>query len=267
MITLQLDVYYPEQLSKNSDESNERRKPPILAFLYGGGLVQGTRSTSPSHLVYNNLGAFFASRGILTVIPDYRLVPGITYPQGSEDIRDALTWIVANLVSEGDTSQIYILAHSAGGMHLNGLLLNPTLFLPLAHAIRGVVLMGSPCTVTADMHRLYHVARGYYGSAKGIARDEPMSLLRCASAEYVAKLAPLRMLVTGSEPPRISNSMRDFAEEFKAKGGIVDELILEGHDHLSPVLALSSGTGEEWGCEIVRWMHEGRRLNGNVVES
>lgn len=126
--------------------------------------------------------------------------------------------------------------------------------------------MGSPCTVTPDMHKLYRVAQGYYGSAKAIARDEPLSLLRYATTEYVARLPPLRMLVTGSEPPRISNSMRDFAEEFKAKGGIVDELILEGHDHLSPVLALSSGTGEEWGYEIVLWMHKGRGFDENVVE-
>ncbi|KIM38545.1 hypothetical protein M413DRAFT_447772 [Hebeloma cylindrosporum] len=254
----QLDVYYPsEQLPQNSNESHERGKPPILAFLYGGGLVQGNRSNSPSHLVHNNLGAFFASRGVLTVIPDYRLVPGITYPQGSEDVRDALTWILTNLISEGDTCQIYILAHSAGGMHLNGLLLNPVLYSPLAHAIRGVALMGSPCAVTTDMHKLYQVALGYYGSAKAIAREEPISLLRRVSAEYVTKLPPLRMLVAGSEPARISNSMRGFAEEFQAKGGIVDELILEGHDHLSPVLALSTGTGEEWGYEIVRWIHEG----------
>ena len=55
--------------------------------------------------------------------------------------------------------------------------------------------------------------------------------------------------------------MRDFAEEFKAKGGAVDELILEGHDHPSQVFSLSSGTGEEWGCEIVQWMYKGRGLD------
>ena len=39
--------------------------------------------------------------------------------------------------------------------------------------------------------------------------------------------------------------MRDFAEEFKAKGGVVDELVLERYDHLSPVFSPSSDTGEE----------------------
>ena len=63
--------------------------------------------------------------------------------------------------------------------------------------------MGSPCTVTSDMHRPYHVAQGYYGSVKAIARDELLSLLRRSSMEYVATLPPLQMLVTGSEPLRI----------------------------------------------------------------
>ena len=35
-------------------------------FFYGGGLTHGAWSSPPSH---NNLGALFASRGILTVIP------------------------------------------------------------------------------------------------------------------------------------------------------------------------------------------------------
>jgi acetyl esterase/lipase len=200
------------------------------------------------------------------VIPDYRLVPGITYPQGSEDIRDALAWIIANLNSEGETSKIHILAHSAGGMHLNGLLLNPSLFSPIAHAVRSIALMGSPCKVTPDMQKLYRVAQEYYGSAKAIAREEPLSLLRRVSTEYAAKLPPLRMLVAGSEPRRISTSMKSFAEEFKAKGGVVDELILEGHDHLSPVLALGSGTGEDWGYEIVRWVHEDRCSGNQVIK-
>ena len=65
--------------------------------------------------------------------------------------------------------------------------------------------MGSSCTVTLDMHRPYHVAQGYDGSAKAIARDEPLSLLRRTSTEYVVTLPLLRMLVTGNEPPRISN--------------------------------------------------------------
>jgi hypothetical protein len=151
-------------------------------------------------------------------------------------------------------------------MHLNGFLLNPSLFSPFAHGIRGIALMGSPCKVTPDMQKLYRAAQEYYGDAKAIAKEEPLSLLRHVSEEYVAKLPPLRMLIAGSEPRRISNSMRAFAEEFKMKGGAVDELILEGHDHLSPVLALISGTGEEWGYDIVRWIHEGGITGKEVVE-
>ena len=51
---------------------------PILIFLYAGGLTRGNRTLDvvPKGLVYNNLGTYFASRGITTLIPDYRRVDG-----------------------------------------------------------------------------------------------------------------------------------------------------------------------------------------------
>jgi len=60
--------------------------------------------------------------------------------------------------------------------------------------------------------------------------------------------------MAGSEPRAISTAMRVFARELKERGGTIDEFVLQGHDHLSPVLALSSGSGEEWGDDVVRWL-------------
>jgi len=63
---LQLDVYYPPP--------HEGTKPPILIFVYGGAFIAGDRVfPAPADLIYKCVGAFYASRGFLTIIPDYRL--------------------------------------------------------------------------------------------------------------------------------------------------------------------------------------------------
>ncbi|KAF8839054.1 hypothetical protein BDN67DRAFT_814645, partial [Paxillus ammoniavirescens] len=51
--------------------------------------VDGSRSVAPQHLVYNNVGAYFALQGILTVIADCRRVPASLFPAGSQDVKDS----------------------------------------------------------------------------------------------------------------------------------------------------------------------------------
>lgn len=250
--THKLDVYYPPDHTDSTTQT-----APILVFIYGGGLVTGFRSSPPSNLVYNNLGAYFASRGILTVIPDYRLVPGITYPQGSEDVRDALNWVVQHLASLGDdnSTHVFVLAHSAGGMHVSGYLLTD-LFAscPAAHMVRGVAFMGVPFEICPSRAKSYAVAETYYGDRKKIAQNQPLGILRRMEPSRVTSLPPLRNYIAGSEPRAISSSMRNFAKEWKKKGGVVEMLVMDGHDHLSPVLALSSGSGQEWGEDLAAWI-------------
>ncbi|KAF8816047.1 alpha/beta-hydrolase [Phlegmacium glaucopus] len=244
----QLDVYYPS----SSPEST--LKPPILIFFHGGGFTRGAR-TSPPALVHNNLGAFFALAGILTVIADYRLVPDAIFPEGATDGRDAVLWVIEH-VSEGDTSRVFVMGHSAGGVHVATMLLLPTLFSPLLrNAIRGVVLMGVPYEVTNKKALPFRIAaEKYYEEEKKIALNQPLGLLRRAHGDHVRSLPPIRNILAQSEPRRVKSANRAFLESYKDKGGVVQEVVLEGHDHVSPILALMSGIGEDWGTDIVKWI-------------
>ncbi|KAI6143333.1 Alpha/Beta hydrolase protein [Pisolithus tinctorius] len=193
-----LDVYYSPL------PGCDNGLPPILIFLYGGGLVRGARSSSPANLVHNNPGAFFAS--ILVVIPDYRLAPEITFSQGSEyTIRS---------VAEGDSNRVSLLGHSAGGLHLASYLLLPSLFLSSAFGC--------------------------------VAVNHPLSLLRRADDSHIPSLPPTRNVMAASETRTISVSIQTSSREFKSRGSTIAEFVLEGRDHLSPILALSSGSGEDW---------------------
>ncbi|KII91658.1 hypothetical protein PLICRDRAFT_38472 [Plicaturopsis crispa FD-325 SS-3] len=245
-----IDIYYPPEVAKTVD-----RKPPILVFFYGGGFVRGARSSPPQHLVYNNVGAFFANRGLLTAVADYRLAPSATYPGSSEDVRDALLWVIEH-PSEGDTSRLFVMAHSAGGVHVAGLLLSPSLFVPpLKQSLRGVVLVGVPYELL-DGRRPEARARAatYYGSAGKVKGNQPLALLRRAADTHISTLPPVQTVLGESERRPVKSASRAFAQLFRSKGGTICEVVLPEHDHMSPILALSSGSGEQWGEDVILWI-------------
>ena len=63
-----------------------------------------------------------ASKGVVTVVPDYRLSPRTEYRGATTDVAMALKWTKENIsVSTGVmSSRIFIAGHSAGG-HLAAL--------------------------------------------------------------------------------------------------------------------------------------------------
>jgi acetyl esterase/lipase len=246
----QLDVYHPPPTTRD-----DSRKPPILLFVYGGSFVDGSRSFAPQHLVYNNVGAYFALHGIMAAIADYRRVPASSFPAGSQDVRNALRWIVEN-ISSGNTGRIFLLGHSAGGVHVMSMLLLPTLHdSELLRVIRGVALMGVPYEIyNGRGGRLRDTAEKYYGSKGKIAPNQPLGLLKRVSPDVIAALPQLRNLLAESEPRMIKRANVTFLESYRAMGGAVEEFVLEGHDHSSPLLALCTGYGERWAEELVRWI-------------
>jgi acetyl esterase/lipase len=96
-----LDVYAPR------GRSDQLR--PVIIFFYGGSWSSGERGG------YAFVGKALAARGFVTVIPDYRLVPGVTYPGFVDDGAAAVRWVRANAKAYGgDGERIVLAGHSAG---------------------------------------------------------------------------------------------------------------------------------------------------------
>eukprot|EP01113_Clastostelium_recurvatum_P031622 TRINITY_DN3966_c0_g1_i2.p1 TRINITY_DN3966_c0_g1~~TRINITY_DN3966_c0_g1_i2.p1 ORF type:complete len:303 (-),score=41.92 TRINITY_DN3966_c0_g1_i2:153-1061(-) len=249
-----LDVYYPPSVGDS--------KPPILIFVYGGGMVWGERVLPPPNdLVYRNCGAFFAARGILTIIPDYRLAPGAVYPEPVEDIRDAFRFVVSHpgLSAVGDTSRVYFTGHSAGGTLVLSLFLSesPRFLEPheiKAH-VRGIIPRGAGYHYEDWPTAFTTMLTPFYGDAEKSLKASPLGLLRSASQDLMAALPPLLFMHSEIDTVHVLEPQKAFIAEYEERTGKQAEVVVcAGHNHMSEHWALNSGEGEEWGDDLARWI-------------
>jgi len=236
----QVDVYYP---------SDETEGAPILFFVYGGGFLMGSRDVIPG-LVYDNLGAFFAQRGILTVVADYRLAPAAVYPEPVEDLRDAFKFVLSELAGH-DKTRVYVAGHSAGACHVMTLFLNEDILRGEDRRVfRGAVLMGGHYANAPPP------ANVYYGPEEDHTAKTPFGLLRSHSAAKAMQLFPSRLFVLHSErePPSFIAMSEELQRDLSDRGIPFQAHIMKGHNHISVEMSLSSGEGEEWGEEVAKWI-------------
>jgi len=89
---------------------------PVLVFVHGGGWTSGDKSLSYlGNDVFGNIGRFYAARGLLTVVPSYRLQPGVDWRAQVEDIADVVAWVRSSAADYGgNPDAIFLSGHSAG---------------------------------------------------------------------------------------------------------------------------------------------------------
>jgi acetyl esterase/lipase len=126
---LKLDVYSPKKVETAR---------PVFVFIHGGGWNSGKKSQ------YKFLGRRMASKGVVTVVPDYRLSPRTEYRGATTDVAMALKWIKENISEyRGDSSRIFIAGHSAGG-HLAALVSVDNFYfdsLKVSNPVSGTILI------------------------------------------------------------------------------------------------------------------------------
>ncbi|KAH0015249.1 alpha/beta-hydrolase, partial [Aureobasidium melanogenum] len=248
-----LDVYSPQQVSDDT---------PILVFLYGGGLSRGDKRmpTPPTakDLVYANIGHYYASRGFVTVIPDYRRTgEGAVFPSGGRDVAGALEWI-KNRFNTGN-HKLWIMGNSAGAVHSATWLLEPSLAESRKTVqtgsviIQGVILVSIPGHFQQAGADRSDVLTAYYKDR--LEEDSALGLVSRAQTP-ITKL----LVVTATLDPEdeILKPSQDFVNKYKERFGqdSLSEVLLEGHNHFSTTLALGTGIEREesLGTEVSRWM-------------
>jgi Carboxylesterase family len=245
-----LDVYWPHSHSKDS---------PVLLFLYGGGFTSGAKR-SPAHpdLIYANFGSFFADKGIIFVVADYRLAKGrgnphgkAKYPSGGEDLAAAIKWIEKEL---GEKRKIFLMGHSAGAVHVMTFLFEPSLLKSVSANIAGAILVAPPAHQRSAGPDRNEVNIAYYGDLESVDKKSPQVLMETNGIVDV----PLLAMVGTYDEEGIIKSYGDFVREYAKKGGKLDEIELVGHNHISPLVALNSTeeNGTKWGYDVVEWIQK-----------
>lgn len=96
----QLDVYQPKAGGGAA---------PLVVFFYGGNWSFGERAD------YRFVGEALASRGIVSVVADYRLSPAVRYPVFVQDSARAVRWALEHAAMYGaDPARVFVMGHSAG---------------------------------------------------------------------------------------------------------------------------------------------------------
>jgi hypothetical protein len=265
----QLDLYTPIDSPRSQNK--------LVIFLYGGGLVRGDKVNPnfPEGLVYANVGHFFAERlGCKVVIPDYRLIShGARFPSGGEDLALVIQFVQENI--QHDSSRplsLHIIGNSAGGVHLATYLFAPQFAASRQRILgqdaanvrlTGVTFLAAPFHFDQAAAERAETLTAYYGT--DVRQLAPLGLLRASKED--GSLNDLKevsvQVVTGSLDPKteILVPKDDFVKEWRGAEVVsnnLSEVVMEGHNHISPVLSLGTGVEAEeaWGQQVLDFINQ-----------
>ncbi len=215
-----LDIYVPTAAAGPA---------PVVVFFYGGGWTSGDKD------MYLFVGQAFASRGFVTVIPDYRLYPEVRYPAFVEDAASAVRWTVDHIGEQGgDPKRIYLVGHSAGAYIAAMLTLDRrwlgVVGLDPRRQIRATVGLAGPYDfLPLDTE----VLKSIFGPPEQWPSTQPIN--------HVDGDAPPLLLMAGSEDDVVkpANATR-LADRIRAKGGHAQEKYYLGIGHMKLLGALAA---------------------------
>lgn len=213
-----LDIYLP---------SGPVARAPVAFFIYGGSWSSGDRGT------YGFVGDAFASRGYVTVIADYRLVPEVRFPAFIEDGATALATIRRTIGRYGgDADRVHLLGHSAGAYNAMMLALDPR-YLARAGVPRSAIRATAGLSGPYDFLPLDVAAtRAAFGNARNPAETQPISFAR--------RGAPRIFLGTGTADTTVLPRNTDaLAARLQGAGVPVTVRKYDGVGHAGTVLALA----------------------------
>lgn len=212
-----LDVYVPESGAGNA---------PVMMFVYGGGWDNGSKAD------YAFAGLALASRGFVTVVPDYRLVPQVRFPDFVDDCAQALRWAQDHAGSlGGDPRRLHLSGHSAGAYNVMMLGLDGRFLRRAgvrAGSLRSVAGLAGPYDFLPFDDRR---TRAAFESFPRPAETQPVTFAR--------RTAPRILLATGDADTTVyPRNTEALARKLRVVGATVSVKVYPGVGHPGIVLAL-----------------------------
>jgi acetyl esterase/lipase len=215
----QLDVFRPRG----------KEGCPVLFFVHGGAWVTGWKDDVLGIYGYGTIAESLARRGIVVVMPNYRLSPAVRHPEHIKDVARAFAWTCDNVREYGgDPGHIYVGGHSAGG-HLVSLLATDESYLKAeghsASVIRGVVgISGVYCLDDLAFEMSFGGGSGFTFALRAsplypIFGADPAALRRASPVAHVRPGLPPFLLINGAlDYCPLHGMTRQFAAALKEQG-------------------------------------------------
>lgn len=213
-----LDVYVP---------LSPAGPAPVVVFFYGGSWKYGERGQ------YRFVGEALASRGIVTVIPDYRLYPEVRFPAFLEDSAAAVAWVKREIAQHGgDPDRVFVAGHSAGAYNAAMLAVDPAYLkgagLTPADLCGAVSLAGPVGLDLSD----YNTTRPIFATAGNPDETRPAFLVREATPPF--------LLIHGKADGTVYRVNSEMMEEALRKAGTpVTALYPPGLGHYRIIAAMA----------------------------
>ncbi|NTS33194.1 alpha/beta hydrolase [Phyllobacterium sp. BT25] len=202
---------------------------PVAVFFYGGSWQNGDKKT------YQFVGSALAAKGIVTVIPDYRLYPQVHYEGFLDDGAKAVRWARDHARQYGgDPAKLFVVGHSAGAYIAAMLALDKTWLgregMTPNRDLRGFVGIAGPYDFLPSQDEKI---AAIFSTAKTTAQAEPVT--------FAGRHEPPTLLLHGKSDTTVfpRNSTR-LAEKLSAGGNTVDIKLYPGVGHLAIIGAMGS---------------------------
>lgn len=215
-----LDIYTPENATAAS---------PVVVFFYGGNWTKGERDE------YAFVGRALASRGIVAVIPDYRLYPEVKYPDFIDDSAQAVAWTSREIARfGGDPQRLYVMGHSAGAYNAAMVALAPAYLAKHAmrtEQLRGWIGLAGPYDFIPIVNPTTRPVFHYPATPPA---SQPI--------RHVGAHAPPALLIAASKD-KLVNPARNtagLAAALRANGVAVQEIYYDSVNHITLVGSLAA---------------------------
>jgi acetyl esterase/lipase len=216
-----LDLYRPD-----GKPTGPGGRFPVVVFFYGGSWRDGSKAD------YLFVAAALARRGILVMVPDYRLYPQTMFPGFLDDCATAVAWSEAHAADYGGAADdLFLMGHSAGAYNAVMLALDPAYLAAAGTSrdrLRGVIGLAGPYDFLPIVDPLVIAV---FGSADNPA-TQPIS--------YVDGRNPPLLLLDGSDDTTVlPRNTLALAAKVRAAGGPVQDKIYPGIGHVGMAIAFA----------------------------
>ncbi len=236
---LKLDVYRPKEADQNA---------PVVVFVHGGSWSDGSKN------LYKFMGESLTSEGMIAVIPNYRLHPGIFFPDPIVDSAKAVAWAA----NEYPDRPLFIMGHSAGAYNILMTASDPQFLsaegIDRCNRINGVISLSGPVGIVPLKEEPYITIF----PDRFTKRDAPLN--------QTENPAPPLLLVHGVDDTTVyPQNAEQLGERLSSRGANVSVKIYDNMNHTDPVKFFSKyfdgdSTVEQDVYDFIR-THQARRDN------